>query len=716
MHEFVPTKNGRQFVTNVGPYGSTWGPPQYPQYGAPIGHEVSFAKSMSNDSSSAGSHMGGRPVASFDDDWLGGFGSMACCAGPVASRGDPGMAGGYQQLPHVSYSYAGFRSSGAPGAFKEPPRTQDIAYSSTQKAFCAVVMALLVGAASYGVTVIGRHYQSQHLQQRNQEVDASGQRSMPAATVEGTAPAPAPLVEGMLEPAGWSSTTSSSVQCCPGGMTNDTLVMPTSPETITSATTTTGKYDCSEEELSDRVSSWSPLRIVWCCQNEQVACELADKAFGTQPPPPPDGKNCARYGCVEYDRTHECQCNAGCLEHNNCCIDFARECAATQMWPEETAAIESAMPPQWTPADGALDMPSAQETLATVPATPSPQSQADGAPDGPSAQEPSVRPFSTSVSQPLQVGGAADGPRAKESPKASVARTPTPAPMDPSTAESSSTTATLTTAAPDTTTTAERARERESTATPTTASAPTSTEASSSTHRPSKGRDGGKPTVTAAKESITEAVRTTTHSTSTSNSRLTLVATTTHPQVSAKADEAHTSNNSTSPLAPVGPLSPISATRSAAHLSSSTTSPLIPRGTPPPVEAAAETETKWQPSNVSTDVMPNVTLPPILALAPAASPRDTGKDRQEPGARSAKDAGAGQPRGPQKADGCSNLCKYQGANSTCKTRLTFHAISLFDGDTDACTSAFDLLVHECPACSHCAPKAAGCEAALNHLL
>ncbi|CAK0831664.1 unnamed protein product, partial [Prorocentrum cordatum] len=101
-----------------------------------------------------------------------------------------------------------------------------------------------------------------------------------------------------------------------------------------STSTTLGKYDCSEQ--SEDRSTWSALKIVWCCQYEEVACDLADKAPGAAESV--DMGSCAQYGCVEYDQGHDCQCNLGCLEHSNCCVDFAQSCASMQSWPEAPGA------------------------------------------------------------------------------------------------------------------------------------------------------------------------------------------------------------------------------------------------------------------------------------------------------------------------------------------------------------------------------------------
>ncbi|CAK0855830.1 unnamed protein product, partial [Prorocentrum cordatum] len=71
--------------------------------------------------------------------------------------------------------------------------------------------------------------------------------------------------------------------------------------------------------------------------------EASDKSFwfpqpGIEPVPEesaPEGESdssgasCAAYGCAGYDSAKDCQCNAACKEHDNCCADFDAECGAS---------------------------------------------------------------------------------------------------------------------------------------------------------------------------------------------------------------------------------------------------------------------------------------------------------------------------------------------------------------------------------------------------
>merc|ERR1712151_812977 len=36
--------------------------------------------------------------------------------------------------------------------------------------------------------------------------------------------------------------------------------------------------------------------------------------------------SCASYGCVEYNRAHKCQCNPNCGHYRNCCPDYSGTC------------------------------------------------------------------------------------------------------------------------------------------------------------------------------------------------------------------------------------------------------------------------------------------------------------------------------------------------------------------------------------------------------
>lgn len=589
MQEFPP-RHGHPGL--AGP-SSAWAPESY---GAPLSREGSFAKPASD----AGSYMAG----SVNDGWLSGLGDLTCCAGPVNVRYDQGMAGGYQQLPHT-YAYAGH---GDPAAahFERHAMGKDIAYTQRQKAFCATVLVLLVGAATYGVTELGRHYQSQHLQrQEAQAAAALGQGGAAAhsltlapggamATDPGEqvhAPAPGEVAAGPAPaPEAASDGLPEEPEVPAGAAAEAVPAAPVPGDAGLSTSTTLGKYDCSEQ--SEDRSTWSALKIVWCCQYEEVACDLADKAPGAAESV--DMGSCAQYGCVEYDQGHDCQCNLGCLEHSNCCVDFAQSCASMQSWPEAPGADAARSVPLPEPMVDASAAALSQDTTSYT----APRSVESTTPPPPTVSVTSPAPSTTAVELLTTYGGS----RTTSPGADALEATTSPLAADNASSAGDAVAATTTAPAP----------------TPTAAPAPSEAAPSEAVSR--KGKRG--------------------------------------KALPADAEEVASTTDR-------GPASP-------------------PAG---------------------GDALDAAALPPILAQAPGGGP-------EGPGAPGGAAEGA---EHEADASDCSAHCANNGQNSTCRSRLQFAAIYEFDGSKDACSSAYDLLVHDCPVCSNCVPKAAGCESALNNL-
>jgi len=58
------------------------------------------------------------------------------------------------------------------------------------------------------------------------------------------------------------------------------------------------------------------------------------------------GRSCDAYGCGMYDRAHPCQCNAECHRYKNCCHDFEDQCPHEAFGEEhlEEVILRSALP------------------------------------------------------------------------------------------------------------------------------------------------------------------------------------------------------------------------------------------------------------------------------------------------------------------------------------------------------------------------------------
>ncbi|CAK0803162.1 unnamed protein product, partial [Prorocentrum cordatum] len=68
--------------------------------------------------------------------------------------------------------------------------------------------------------------------------------------------------------------------------------------------------------------------------------------YGGPPPRPGGGSgglgtgstaSCAAYGCRDFDRSQDCQCNPACEEHRSCCPDYGEHCARGNSTPPPPA-------------------------------------------------------------------------------------------------------------------------------------------------------------------------------------------------------------------------------------------------------------------------------------------------------------------------------------------------------------------------------------------
>jgi hypothetical protein len=59
-------------------------------------------------------------------------------------------------------------------------------------------------------------------------------------------------------------------------------------------------------------------------QQAEGGAKLAEEAPGGE-----EEGSCASYGCIEYDGTHACQCNADCGKYDSCCSDYGDTCSVS---------------------------------------------------------------------------------------------------------------------------------------------------------------------------------------------------------------------------------------------------------------------------------------------------------------------------------------------------------------------------------------------------
>lgn len=50
--------------------------------------------------------------------------------------------------------------------------------------------------------------------------------------------------------------------------------------------------------------------------------------------------SCAKYGCIDFQPQHDCQCNSNCAKHNSCCDDVEDQCSGK--WPENEVSHKQA--------------------------------------------------------------------------------------------------------------------------------------------------------------------------------------------------------------------------------------------------------------------------------------------------------------------------------------------------------------------------------------
>eukprot|EP00930_Biecheleria_cincta_P003957 TRINITY_DN104865_c0_g1_i1.p1 TRINITY_DN104865_c0_g1~~TRINITY_DN104865_c0_g1_i1.p1 ORF type:complete len:542 (-),score=75.18 TRINITY_DN104865_c0_g1_i1:109-1734(-) len=79
--------------------------------------------------------------------------------------------------------------------------------------------------------------------------------------------------------------------------------------------------------------------------------------------------SCAKFGCVPFNAEHDCQCNADCLQHGNCCQDYNAHCAAAP------AAAQGALPPPPPPLAQPAPKQAVGGALPAAPPTPPAQRQ-----------------------------------------------------------------------------------------------------------------------------------------------------------------------------------------------------------------------------------------------------------------------------------------------------------------------------------------------------
>lgn len=133
-----------------------------------------------------------------------------------------------------------------------------------------------------------------------------------------------------------------------------------------------------------------------CCADYSSVCappprELNEEVHGAG--------SCDAYGCVEYSHTLACQCNAGCLEHRDCCDDFASTCGGVQPersagdWPADGVAPGQGQQPdvEWSSNDRDAEASEVPSVLG-----------GSGAADdlGPAAAEPIAAPTATPTPKP----------------------------------------------------------------------------------------------------------------------------------------------------------------------------------------------------------------------------------------------------------------------------------------------------------------------------
>jgi hypothetical protein len=71
-----------------------------------------------------------------------------------------------------------------------------------------------------------------------------------------------------------------------------------------------------------------------CCSDFKSICATEPQQVEDALAETPGGEvdvegSCNSYGCVEYDGTHACQCNADCESYDSCCSDYANTCSVT---------------------------------------------------------------------------------------------------------------------------------------------------------------------------------------------------------------------------------------------------------------------------------------------------------------------------------------------------------------------------------------------------